>query len=365
MSGLSWRMAGLRLAAALRPLGNSLLAALLGLAVGALIMFALGYDAWAAYHALFIGAFSGMRQFAGSLSNASPLIFTALTFAICFRAGKFNIGAEGQLFMGAMAAIAASLFYLPAGLHLVMALLFGAAGGVMWALVPAMLRAFRGVHEVISTIMFNWIGTFLAYYVTANLLVSPVRGEMTIRVAETSRFPLLMRGTELSYAIFVALGFAVLVWLILWRTVIGYEVRAAGANPNAGRYAGVAEWKMVLTVFVLGGVSAGLAGATEVMGRPPLYALDTGLSIVRGFGFDGIGVAMIGHNHPLGIILAAVFYGGLQSGARMMQMMAGVPFQIVRVVQGVIIIALALPELVRVFRVLRGRFGFLFHRRAG
>ncbi len=340
-----------RLWRGLRPVLESVLAGLIGLGAGALIMWAWGYNPWPAYAALFKESFGSGYGLASALANATPLILTALTFAIGARAGLFIIGAEGMMYMGAMAAVALSFFRLPSGLHAFLALAFAAFAGIVWGLVPALLRILRGVHEVISTIMFNWISHFLAFYLVANVLVDPIRAEKTISVARTSRLPLLLRGTDLSLGIVVASAVAFLLYVYLWHTVSGYEIRAAGANPHAARYGGVSPQKTVLLVFLLGGAAAGLAGAVEVMGRPPTYAVYSGLTNIAGFGFDGIGVAMIGRIHPLGIIPAAIFYGGLQAGARLMQMEAGVPFEMVRAVQGVIVLALALPELIRIFRV--------------
>lgn len=339
-----------RLGQGLRPLVESLIAGLIGLGVGALIMWAWGYHPWPAYRVLFQESFGSTYGLASALANATPLILTALAFAIGARAGLFIIGAEGMMYMGALAAVAASLPRLPAGLHPLVSLALAALAGLLWGLIPALLRAFRGVHEVISTIMFNWLAHFLAFYLVANVLVDPVRAEKTISVARTARLPLLLRGTDLSLGIGVAVGCALLAYLWLWHTVSGYEVRAAGANPEAARYAGVAPRATVLGVFAVAGALAGLAGAVEAMGRPPTYAVYSGLTNLAGFGFDGIGVAMIGRNHPLGILPAAVFYGGLQAGARLMQMWAKVPFEVVRAVQGVIVLALALPELLRILR---------------
>lgn len=335
----------------LRPLFESVLAGAIGLGAGALIMWVWGYNPGPAYAALFRESFGRGYGLAGALANATPLVLTALTFALGARAGLFIIGAEGMMYMGALSAVALSLVRLPPGLHALVALLCAAAAGVLWSSVPALLRAYRGVHEVISTIMFNWLSHFLAFYLVANVLVDPVRAEKTLSVAPSSRLPLLLRGTDLSLGIVVAVGLAFSFYFFLWHTVGGYEVRAAGANPHAARYAGVSPKKTVLTVFALGGLAAGLAGAVEVMGRPPTFAVYSGLTNLAGFGFDGIGVAMIGRIHPLGIIPAAIFYGGLQAGARLMQMEAGVPFEMVRAVQGVIVLALALPELTRLVKV--------------
>ncbi|HIE47397.1 TPA: ABC transporter permease [Candidatus Bipolaricaulota bacterium] len=344
-----------RLRATLRAVAESILAAAIGLVVAGFILKAWGYSPISAYIALFEASFRDLYGIAGALANATPLILTALTFAVAARAGLFNIGAEGQMYFGALAAVAASLFRLPPGLHLLVALAFAGAAGVLWSLVPSVLRATRGVSEVISTIMFNWIGRYLAFWLVANVLVDPYRAEKTITVLPGSRFPTLVPGTDLSYAIFLAVAVALLVYFLLWHTVTGYEMRAAGANPDAARYGGVRSAGVIVLVFLLGGITAGLAGATQSLGRPPTYAVYSGLPQISNLGFDGIGVAMIGRNHPLGIIFAAVFYGGLQSGARVMQLFAGIPLEMVRVVQGVIVLALALPELLRIFRILRRR----------
>ncbi len=344
-----------RFYAALRSISESVLAAVVGFIVAGLILKAWGYSPISAYISLFKASFTDLYGFSGALANATPLILTALTFAMAARAGLFNIGAEGQMYLGALAAVAASLFRLPPGIHLIVALVFAAAAGVLWSLIPAVLRATRGVSEVISTIMFNWISRYLAFWLVANVLVDPYRAEKTITALPTSRFPTLVRGTDLSYALFLAVAAAAVIYFLLWHTVTGYEMRAAGANPFAARYGGVKSAKVIILVFLLGGITAGLAGATQSLGRPPTYAVYSGLPQISNLGFDGIGVAMIGRNHPLGIIFAAIFYGGLQSGARMMQLFAGIPLEMVRVVQGVIVLALALPELLRIFRLFRRR----------
>lgn len=337
----------------LKPISESLLAGLIGLLIGALIMLAYRFNPIAAYWALLDGGFGSMYGFAESLANATPLILTALTFAIGLRGGLFNIGAEGQLYIGAIVAVAASLFRLPDGLHLIITLLLALLAGALWSLGPAILKITRGIHEVISTIMFNWIAHFLAFYLVANALVAPMVASRTIRVLPSARFPVLLRGTDLNYGLFVALFMALLLYFILWRTTVGFEVRAVGHNPRAARYAGIEERRVGLLAFILGGVTAGLAGAIQVMGRPPTYAIMSGMPQLVNLGFDGLGVAMIGRNHPLGIIFAALFFGSLGAGGRMMQLSAGVPLEMVRVVEGIIVIALAVPELGRLLSYFR------------
>ena len=333
----------------LNPVAESVIAGLIGLAIGAVIMLVYGYDPVAAYISLFRGSFGSVYSWAESLANATPLILTALTFAVAMRGGLFNIGAEGQLYIGALAAVAVSLIHLPYPLHVIVALLAAMLAGMIWSLPVAFLKLGRGVHEVISTIMFNWIAHFFAFYLIANVLTDPKRGEKTISIAETSRLARILPDTTLNYGLLVAVVSAVVVLFLLWRTTGGFELRVSGFNPDAARYAGISRRRQVLTVFLIGGATAGLAGAVQVMGRPPTYAVMSGLPQFVNLGFDGIGVAMIGRNHPIGIIFAAIFFGGLLVGGRIMQFSPGVPLEMVRVVEGVIILALAVPELKRVF----------------
>ena len=333
----------------LNPVTESVIAGLIGLAIGAVIMLVYGYDPVAAYISLFRGSFGSVYSWAESLANATPLILTALTFAVAMRGGLFNIGAEGQLYIGALAAVAVSLIHLPYPLHVIVALLAAMLAGMIWSLPVAFLKLGRGVHEVISTIMFNWIAHFFAFYLIANVLTDPKRGEKTISIAETSRLARILPDTSLNYGLVVAVVAAVVVLFLLWRTTGGFELRVSGFNPEAARYAGISRRRQILTAFLIGGATAGLAGAVQVMGRPPTYALISGLPQFVNLGFDGIGVAMIGRNHPIGIVFAAIFFGGLLVGGRIMQFSPGVPLEMVRVVEGVIILALAVPELKRVF----------------
>ncbi|HJL65866.1 MAG: ABC transporter permease [Arenicellales bacterium] len=340
----------------LNPLVESLMAGLIGLVIGALIMLAFGYNPIAAYISLFSGSFGSVYSWAESLANATPLILTAMTFAIAMRGGLFNIGAEGQLYIGALAAVAVSLIDLPFPLNAVAALGAAIVAGMLWSLPVALLKLTRGVHEVISTIMFNWIAHFFAFYLIANVLTDPKRGEKTISIIESARLARILPGTSLNYGLVIALIAVAAILFLLWRTSAGFEMRASGYNQEATHYAGISLRKQVLRVFLIGGAIAGLAGAVQVMGRPPTYAVMSGLPQLMNLGFDGIGVAMIGRNHPVGIVFAAIFFGGLMVGGRIMQFSPGVPLELVRVVEGVIIITLAIPELRRLFTFFLAKF---------
>ena len=334
-------------------LNKTIIAGVIGFVVGALIIMLYGYDPISAFQALFNGAFGDLYSFSESLANAAPLILTALTFAIGFRGGMFNIGAEGQLYLGALAAIAVSLFHLPSAMGFALSLICAVLAGALWSLPAAILKATRGVHEVISTIMLNWISQFLCFYLITEILVDPQRAEKTISVVESIRIPLLVPRTSLSYGIFISLFAAIIVYLLLWRTVIGFDVRATGHNPLAAAYAGIEKWKIVLFVFITGGLTAGLAGAMHVMGRPPVYAIYGGMPSIKGLGFEGLAVAMVGRNHPIGIVFAAIFFGGLLAGGRVMQLLAYVPLELVRIVEGIVVFFLAIPELIKIFTIIR------------
>jgi simple sugar transport system permease protein len=234
-------------------------------------------------------------------------------------------------------------------------LVFAMIAGALWSLPVALLKATRGVHEVISTIMLNWVGWYLALYLTSTALVDPNRAEKTISVVPAARLEPFFAGTDLAATLFVSVLFALMIYWILWHTTLGYEIRAVGLNPDASRYGGMRPALTLSAAMILGGMAAGLAGATQILGRPPTYALYNDLSNVANLGFDGIAVALIGRNHPLGVIAAAVFMGGLAAGSNYMQIMAKVPLEMVRVVQGAIILALAVPGLLNLFKFYRGR----------
>ncbi|MDR7554586.1 MAG: ABC transporter permease [Armatimonadota bacterium] len=331
---------------ALRPLAESLATVALGLVAGGLLVWAFGHSPVAAYRALVAGAFGTREDLLETLAFATPLMLTALTFAVGMRAGLFNIGAEGQMYLGAVgAACVAGMVPLPPGVHLGAATAAGMVAGALWALIPAALKAWRGAHEVISTIMCNWIALHLSMYLTITFLAEPGRAERTVPALPTARYPVLSEDSTLTAVVFVAVGVALLAYAYLWGTRAGYELRLAGENPDAARYAGVRPERVVTASFVLGGLAAGLAGASQVIGRPPAWSLYATMGNVATLGFDGIGVALVGRNHPVGGVLAAVLFGALAHGGRLMEYEVGVLSELVRALNGIIVFAMAVPEL--------------------
>jgi simple sugar transport system permease protein len=348
----------------LRRISVSLLISLgvfvIGLSIGAVLMVIFGYNPLKAYRSLFYGALLGRGGLAESISLSIPLMLSGLTFAISAKAGLFNIGAEGQIYLGAIGAVIAGAYLsLPFPLHLIVTTLFAMLLGVAWSLGPALLKAHRGVNEVITTIMFNWIATYLVMYLALNVFYDPQRAERTVTVLPTARYPQLVEFSSLTTAIFAALLLCIVFYVILFKTKIGYELRVYGLNPDAAKYGGISSKKVVLYSFILGGMAAGLAGGLLITGRPPTFALYGTLGNVSGYGFDGIGVALIGRNHPIGIILSAFLIALLRNGGRYMEFQAGVYSELVRAIIGIIVIALAIPEIyemvARYMRIRRAR----------
>jgi simple sugar transport system permease protein len=221
--------------------------------------------------------------------------------------------------------------------------------------VPALLKILRGVHEVISTIMFNWIGRWLVPFLITMYFLDPIQAHRSFSVPETMWFYNFIILSDFSAAIFLSAGVAVVIYFFLWFSPLGFELRMSGLNFDATRYSGVNPQRSVFLAFILGGITAGLAGGLKIMTNASSRAIDTELAGFGTLGFDGIAAALIGRNHPLGVIIGGILLGALAVGAREMQRASGggVPLDMIRVVQGIIIIVMAVPELHRMFTVWR------------
>jgi simple sugar transport system permease protein len=339
-----------------RPLAESLFALFIGLLIGAGLMLAFGHNPIMGYLSMLKGfglfikeGFFDKTELLETLAYSVPLMLTAITFAVGMRAGIFNIGAEGQVYMGAVAAAwIGGHLVLPTGIHVLVATAFAMLVGALWALLPAILKIFAGVHEVISTIMLNWIAFFHVPYLIIHRFAG-IYAERTAAVLPTAQYPIL--GASLTAVIFVALAACVVVYFLLWRTRAGYELRLVGDNPDAARYAGINIRRTILISFIIGGLAAGLAGASQIIGRPLLgWTLPATLGTVFGLGFSGIGVAVVGRNHPIGGIFAALLFAGMLNGAKFMEYDFRIPSELVVAIQGVIILALAVPTLLPMIR---------------
>ncbi|SPE54883.1 Inner-membrane translocator [Verrucomicrobia bacterium] len=292
------------------------LAVTLGLGLGLALTFAAGERPWHVLAILVKGAFGSSYDLGMTLFYTTPLIFTGLSVAVAFQAGLFNIGAEGQLTLGALAAAAVGAVWpgLSAPLAPVLAGLAALLAGTLWGAVPGWLRARRGSHEVITTIMLNFVAAGLASYVALYLLANSQSQNPETRPLGPS-FLLhqfgMFGGAPVSTALLLALVCAWLVWLLLWRMPLGFELRAVGRSEAAARGAGIDPGRIRIIALALAGGLAGLVGVAEVLGNAGKFRV--GFS--PEYGFIGIAVALLGRNHPGGVIAAALLFGALHKGA--------------------------------------------------
>ncbi|MEW9672642.1 ABC transporter permease [Ammoniphilus sp. 3BR4] len=319
-----------------------LIAVLVGLLVGALLMLFSGYNPLVGYGALFSGIFGTLYDAGETIREITPLIFTGLAVAFAFRTGLFNIGVEGQFVVGSLAAVAVGvLFDLPWFLHAPLAFLAGCIAGALWAAIPGILKAKLHVHEVITSIMLNYTALIAVNYIIRTYLKSASERTEKIHPSASLSFePLaaLFDYSRIHLGIIIALVFAYLFYLILWKTIWGYELRAVGFNPFASQYAGMSVPRNIVTSMMISGFLAGAGGAAESLGVYGYLAINAALP---GYGFDGIAVALLGANSPIGIVLAAILFGSLQYGSNNMQHQAHIPTEIITIVIAVIILFVA------------------------
>jgi simple sugar transport system permease protein len=340
-----------------RPWGETILELLAGPFVGALVSFALaiiaatvlitlaGFDVLEGYQSMLKGIFGSPVSMADVLSRMTPLIFTGLSVGIALRAGLFNVGTEGQLLLGAMAAALVGLIDgLPGWLHISLALLAAACVGGLWGMVPAVLKARFNAHEVITTIMLNYVVILFTGYL-ANYPFHPPTEMMpaTAYVARSAELPRLVQGSQLTIGLFVGIGCALLLALLLRRSVLGYEIRAVGLNPAAAEAKGISQTRIWLLTMAIAGAMGGLGGSVEVLGVHRRFI--DGFS--PGYGFDGIAVALMGFSNPLGTIPAALVLGAIRVGALAMDRTTRIPADFVIVIQGLVLLFLSTPGLLR------------------
>jgi general nucleoside transport system permease protein len=288
------------------------------------------------------------NPFLESLVQATPYIFAGLAVALGFRAGLFNIGVEGQLFIGAACAtyVGYAITGLPAYIHMPLAFLAGALGGALWGFIPGLLKATTGGHEVINTIMMNWIAFRLTEWLLSGPMTRPGSGGMPLSplIQKTAQIPQFFQSPiRFHLGFFIALAFAWLVWWLLFKTTWGLNLRTVGANPRAAKYAGLSVLKTTVIGMALSGALAGMAGANQILAINRSMAL--GLS--SGYGFDSIALALIGNNHPLGVVLASILFGTLRNGATRMMVVSAIPIDIIDVVQAIILMFVAAPAIIR------------------
>ena len=338
-------------------LAMPVMSVVLAIIVGGVVLLVTGANPFYAYWRLFHGAFGSPYQVNETLVAAIPFMLSGMAVAFAFRAGLFNIGAEGQLLVGAI--VSAWVGYtlnLPALLLIPLALLVGALGGAVWAGIAGVLKAWRGAHEVITTMMLNYVALQLLRYLVESTPTGqpgPWQQRGLAGFPETlpmnAHLPIIVPGwlvpnARLHAGLLVALGMAVLFWFVMWRTTLGYKIRAVGLNPKAAAYAGTSVGRHIAIAMFIAGSFAGLAGMISVFGIYPYRLTDT---FSPGYGFDAIAVSLLGKNTPVGVILAAILFGAFEHGGGIMQAEAGVSSRMIQILQGLIIFFVGAEALVR------------------
>jgi simple sugar transport system permease protein len=352
-----------------------LIAVIFALLIGAIVIVIIGEDPIYVYKILFSNAISNRDGWGNVLFRATPLIFTGLAVAFAFRCGLFNIGGEGQVYIGAFLStwVGFTFTSLPAFILIPLCILAAAAGGALWAAVPGILKAKRGVHEVIVTIMMNWIAASFTFFLvlrfkapaTEAMKAAGVKQMIphTKEIAQAARLPRLYdifksinidfpSYNQVNVSFFIAIGVAILAYYILWKTNLGYEIRAVGYNHLAAEYGGISVAKNIVLAMVISGAFAGLVGTNEVMGFKYRWRQE----LFTGLGFNGIAVALLGKNHPLGVVLAAILFGILNYGGAIVNIFTEgrIPRELIMVLQAVIVIFVVISDEV-VKRLIRQR----------
>lgn len=335
---------------------TSALALLTALLLGALLMFSLGQSPWEAYQGLYQGSLGQTQGWAATVRKMVPLVFAGLSVAIAFKAGLFNIGVAGQFLMGTVCAVSVGVNFAdaPASWHLAASLTAGIAGGMVWGAIPGLLKVATGAHEVITTIMLNHIAALFARWTVSIGSVAravppgPLWDPTALVSAESreilasARIPWLIGPPyRIHYGVLLALLAVLFTWWLLDKTTVGFEIKTVGQKPSAARYAGMrVGWTTVLAMGIAGSM-AGMAGAVETLGLHHKFAPGFG----GGVGFDGITVALWGQTHPVGIVVASFLLGVLSAGAPRMQFESGVSGDLIRIMQALILIVVAAPQI--------------------
>ncbi len=320
-----------------------IVAVLLAFAAGAVLLLILGADPIKAYAALIDGAFGNQASLFRTLTRATPLLIIAIGICIAFRGGVINIGAEGQVFIGAITAAAFSLWVgdtITPLLFALLTLIVGFLAGAAWGAIPGFLKARFDVNEILSTVMMNEIAVQLLIFLLSGPMLDPEQAAAGTRIPQSAQTPAgswlarLAPPSQLHIGLFIGLVMAIVVYVLLWRTTIGYKIRAVGLNKAASRYAGISVQRYMVLALTLSGGLAGLAGAVELTGIS--HRMVEGFAV--GYGFSGIVVALFGRLHPIGAIPSAFLFGALLVGADKMQRTVQVPAATVTTLQGLIVI---------------------------
>jgi simple sugar transport system permease protein len=331
------------------------LATLAALGVGAVILFFLDVNPIEAYKALLEGAFGSPNAFAETLVKATPLLLVAIGICISFRGDVINIGGEGQMIIGALLATWVGLTFtnLYGWSVILLAILVGFLSGGIWGGIPGYLKAYFNVNEILSTVMMNAIAVQLMNFLLRGPMIDPSQAELASKIPQTARLLEIFRlprlvPTRLHLGGLIAVALAILVYILLWRTTLGYRIRAVGQNPHASRYAGIKVQRYVVLALLLSGAFAGLAGTNQVYGVNYRMITDGSSSGFTGnAGFNGIVAALFGQLHPIWSIPASVLFGALLVGANSMQRVVQVPSALVIALNGLVVVFVVSSEFLR------------------
>lgn len=325
------------------------------LLIGAVMLLFLRVNPIQAYQALWEGAFGSSNAFAETLVKATPLLLVGIGICISFRGDVINIGGEGQMIVGAILATWVGLTFtgLPGWLVITLAMIAGFLGGAIWGGIPGFLKAYFSVNEILSTVMMNAIAVQLMNFLLRGPMIDPSQAELASKIPQTARLEELFRlprlvPTRLHLGALIAVALAILVYILLWRTTLGYRIRAVGQNPHASRYAGIKVPRYVVLALLFSGAFAGLAGAVQVYGVNYRMITDGSASGFTGSaGFNGIVAALFGQLHPIWTIPASVLFGALLVGANSMQRVVQVPSALVIALNGLVVVFVVSSEIIR------------------
>lgn len=315
-------------------------AVLLGLLAGAILMASIGSNPFTGFWYLFRGGLMNIERIGNTLATATNLMLVGLSVAFAFKTGLFNIGASGQMLVGGLCAtlVALKITFLPRPVYLVVLILSALLGGALWGIIPGFLKAKFNVHEVVATIMMNWIAYWSVYYFVPAYLKGPSleTESASIAISQTLRSPWLtklFKGSYMNLGFFIAIASVIIIKFVLDKTTLGFELKAVGSNRHCAEYAGIKVNKNVILAMMISGGLAGLAGLTFYTG----YSRNMQIGVLPSQGFDGIAVALLGASNPIGVFFSSLFFGILQSGKGFMNAMTKVPPEIADTIIAVII----------------------------
>lgn len=333
-----------------------ILSILLAFVIGMIIILCLGSNPLEAIGYLFKGAFGSKTNLANTVVRSMPLLFCGLCTCFAYRCGVFNLGGEGQFLCGAMAAITVSLLIGQSGWWVTLiAILAGAIAGGLWGLLPGLLKTWRGLNEMITTIMFNYVATlFMGYLYTTALREGSV--PQTAAVPDLTKIGRVFPSLRITWGVAIALVLGVAMWYFLFNTSKGFQLRAVGLNPTASRFNGLSVKRYMLAAFIISGAVAGLGGACDILGTQ--FRLISGYG--SGYGFDGVAIALIAQLHPIATVIVAYFFAVLRVGSTTMQVGTGVPTSVIDIIQALVIIfavaGTAVTHLPQVRKFIQGAF---------